>query len=144
MHRSVSRRLTVAVAVLLALLAAHDLTHALDDGLETSLSGLALVAIPQWLVLGAVLVIVVRAERARGALLALVLGVGVTVGFVAVHILPFAPAPFQDLEPSSLSWLFLVLPAAGGMIVSALAWSEWRVVTRPAPPRGPMPTPTGS
>ena len=35
--------------VVVALLAAHDLTHLLDDGLDTGLGLLAAVAIPQWL-----------------------------------------------------------------------------------------------
>ena len=51
MPRHAPPSLAVGSLALLALLAAHDLTHALDDGLETRLGDLALVAIPQWLAL---------------------------------------------------------------------------------------------
>ena len=138
MQDAISRRLTASVVVLLGLLAAHDLTHAFDDGLETSLGGLALVAIPQWIVLAVVLVLILRSERVRGAQLSLALGLGATVGFATVHLLPFAPAPYQDLDPSPLSWLFLVLPTVLGVVVSALAWAEWRAL-RGRSPGAPAP-----
>src|SRR3954471_184815 len=44
-----SRTLVIWSWVVLALLAAHDVTHLLDDGLETSPGRLASVALPQWL-----------------------------------------------------------------------------------------------
>ena len=131
MPRRASRPLVAWSAVLLLVLAAHDLSHALDDGLDTPLSGLALVAIPQWLVLAVVMAVIVRGDRARSALAALLLGIGVTVGFAFVHLLPFAPSSYWDLDPSFLSWLVAWLPAALGVGVAALAWSEWRAATRP-------------
>ena len=136
MPPAVSRRLVVAVSLLLAGLAAHDLSHAFDAGLDTRLSGLALVAVPQWIVLGVVLAVVLRGGRLRGAQMALALGAGATIGFTAVHLLPFAPAPYQDLDPSALSWLFLVLPTLLAVVVSALALAELSATRPPRVARG--------
>ena len=131
-HR-VSRRLAVSSLALLALLAGHDASHVLDDGLDTKPGALALVAVPQWIVLAVVAAVILRAERARGALAALLLGAGTTVGFVAIHLLPFAPASYSDLDPSPVSWLLVWAPALFGLIVSALAWVEWRSAARETP-----------
>src|SRR4051812_34634103 len=130
MARRAPRYLVVWSGVLLALLAAHDLTHALDDGLETPLGGLALVAVPQWLVLAVVMAVIVRGDRARSALAALLLGIGGTVGFAAVPRLPCAPASSGVLHPSIVWWVVAWLPAALGLAVAALAWSEWRAAVR--------------
>src|SRR4051812_4666151 len=131
MARRAPRYLVVWSGVLLALLAAHDLSHALDDGLETPLGGLALVAVPQWLVLAVVMAVIVRADRARSAMAALLLGIGVAVGFAGVHLLPFAPASFWGLHPSAISWLVAWVPAAWGRAVAARALAEWRAATKP-------------
>jgi hypothetical protein len=128
-HRS--RSLVAWSTLLLATLAAHDLTHALDDGLKTSLGQLALIAIPQWLVLAAVMAVIVRADRARSAAAATLLGIGVTVGFAVAHLLPFAGAPYWDLDPSAVSWLLAWLPAALGLALAALAWPQWREAATP-------------
>src|SRR5437016_7333168 len=71
MPRHASRSLVIWSGVLLVVLAAHDLSHALDGGLETPLDQLALVAVPQWLLLAVVMTVIVRGERARGAAAAL-------------------------------------------------------------------------
>jgi hypothetical protein len=130
------RPLIIWSAVLLVVLAAHDLSHALDGGLETPLSGLALVAVPQWLVLGVVMAVIVRGDRARSALAALLLGVGVTVGFAAVHLLPFATASYWDLHPSAASWVVAWLPVGLGLWVAALGWTQWRAATKPVAAAG--------
>jgi hypothetical protein len=127
--RRVSRSLALWSAALLALLAAHDLSHALDDGLETKLGGLALVATPQWIVLAVILAVILRADRSRGAAAALLLGLGVTVGFVVIHLLPFGPASYWDLHPSAVSWLLAWVPPALGLLVAARAYTEWRAAT---------------
>jgi hypothetical protein len=132
MPRHVSRPLAVACLGLLALLAGHDLSHALDDGLDTSLGALALVATPQWLVLAVIAAVILRAEPRRGALAALLLGAGVAVGFAAIHLLPFAPASYWDLDPSFLSWLLAWVPPVVGAAVAVVAWREWRAATRAA------------
>ena len=85
MARHASRSLVISSGVLLVLLAAHDLSHALDGGLETPLDQLALVAVPQWLVLAVVMAVIVRSGPARGAAAALLLGIGVTIGFAVTH-----------------------------------------------------------
>ena len=53
--------------IVLALLAAHDVTHLADGGLDTSPGQLALVAIPQWIVLALVMGIIVRDPAHRRA-----------------------------------------------------------------------------
>jgi hypothetical protein len=126
MPRRASRSLVVWSGALLVVLAGHDLSHALDDGLETPLHQLALVAVPQWLVLAVVMAVIVRGDRARSAAAALLLGIGVAVGFAIAHLLPFSSASYWDLRPSVVSWLLAWLPAALGLAVAALAWSQWR------------------
>ena len=126
MPRHVSRSLIVGCAVLLVLLAANDLSHALDDGLETGLGALAAIAAPEWLVLAALMAAIVRGDRARGASAALLLGSGVILGFVVVHLVPFAPASYWEVEPTLASWLLAWLPVGVGVVVTALAWGEWR------------------
>jgi len=134
MPGSASRPLVLWSAVVLALLAAHDLTHALDDGLNTTLAGLAIVAVPQWIALAFLMGVIVRGEPARSAAAALVLSFGVVVGFVAVHLLPFSPAAYWDLHPSAISWFAVWAPLAAGLVLGRLAWQQWRAATRRPPP----------
>jgi hypothetical protein len=107
--------------IVLALLAAHDLTHALDGGLDTSLGELAAVSIPQWLLLAAVMAIVLRGDPGHSRTAALVLGLTVAAGFVAVHLLPFSPAAYSDLQPSTISWALVWTPIAAGLVLAGLA-----------------------
>jgi hypothetical protein len=127
-------RLVVWTAVVLVLLAGHDLTHALDDGLETSLAGLAAIAVPQWLLLAAAMWTIARADRVWAAGAALVVGVTVVVGFAAVHLVPFSPVAYWDLRPSTLSWVLVFAPLIAGLVLTAVAWREWRA--RPLPATG--------
>jgi hypothetical protein len=126
MPRRASRSLVIWSGVLLVALAAHDLSHALDDGLDTPLDQLALVAVPQWLVLAAVMAVIVRGDRVRSAAAALLLGIGVTIGFAVAHLLPFATASYWDLRPSAVSWVLAWLPAALGLAVAVLSLRERR------------------
>jgi hypothetical protein len=118
--------------VLLALLAAHDLTHLLDDGLDTSAGQLALVAIPQWLAIGAVMAVILRGDATRSAIAALALGLGAAIGFAVVHLLPFAPAAYADLDPSAVSWVLGWVPPAVALVVAGLAVRELRGARIPA------------
>ena len=126
MRDRVSRPLVLGCAALLVVLAGHDLTHLFDDGLDTSAGQLALVATPQWAVLAAVMAGILRLARPRGAALALALGLGASAGVLLVHLLPFAPAAYRDLDPSAASWLLAWLPVATGVVVAALAVRELR------------------
>ena len=107
----------------LGLLAAHDVTHVLDDGLETPLDQVAAVALPQWLFLAVLMTVVVRGDAARARVAALVLGASVAVGFAAVHLLPFSPAAFWDVRPSDISWVLAWVPAVAGTVLAAVAVS---------------------
>ena len=107
--------------VVLALLAAHDLTHLLDDGLDTSAGQLALVALPQWLALAAAMAIVLRGRPEQSRLAALALGISVAVGFAVIHLLPFSLADYSELEPSGLSWVLVWLPTAAALVLVAVA-----------------------
>ena len=126
-----SRSLVAWSWVVLALLAAHDVTHALDDGLETGLAELAAVSLPQWLFLAVAMAVIVRGDPARSRLAALLLGVSVAIGFAVIHLLPFALAAYWDLHPSFLSWVLAWVPAVAGLTLAALAWQELRA-TAPA------------
>ena len=126
-----SRSLVAWSAALLVVLAGHDLSHALDSGLNTPLSGLVLVAVPQWIALGIVMAVIVRGNPARSALAALVLGIGVTAGFAFIHLLPFATASYWDLHPSAISWAVAWLPVALGLVLTGLAWTQWRAADKP-------------
>ena len=122
MPRHGSRSLVLWSWAVLALLAAHDVTHLLDDGLETPLGQLALVALPQWLVLAVVMAVILRGDGSRSRAAALLLGMSVAVGFAVIHLLPFSPAAFWELEPSVVSWALAWVPAAVGLMLAALAW----------------------
>lgn len=115
--------------IVLALLAAHDVTHLADDGLDTSPGQLALVAIPQWIVLAVVMAFVLRGPPARRRTAALVLGASVAVGFALIHLVPFSPAAYWDLEPSAPSWVLVWVPAAAGLVLAALS-RRWRRTPR--------------
>ena len=121
-----SPALIVATWLLLALLAAHDLTHLFDEGLDTSAGQLALVAVPQWIAIAVVMAVVLRAGRSRGAPAALLLGAATALGFAIVHLLPFAPAAYEDLDPSALSWVLAWVPTVLALVVVALALRELR------------------
>ena len=107
--------------VLLALVAAHDVTHLVDGGLETSPGQLAIVAIPQWLVLAAVMAIVLRGDPAQRRVAALVLGLSVAAGFGVVHLLPFSPAAFWDQQPSAVSWALAWASVAVGLLLAGVS-----------------------
>ena len=117
-----SRAYVVACSwVLLALVAAHDVTHVLDDGLEASPGQLAIVAIPQWLVLAAVMAIVLRGGPARSRAAAAVLGLSIAAGFGVVHFLPFSPAAFWDQRPSTASWVLACASVAAGILLAGVS-----------------------
>ena len=120
------RPLVVATWVLLALLAAHDLTHLLDDGLDTSAGQLALVAIPQWIATAVVMAVVLRGDARRSTSAALLLGAAAAIGLAVVHLLPFGVAPYEDLDPSAVSWVLAWAPTAVALLVAALAIQELR------------------
>jgi hypothetical protein len=128
MTRGGTRSLVLWSWILLALVAGHDVTHMLDDGLETELGQLALVALPQWLVLAVVMAVVVRGDRAHSRTAALLLGTSVAVGFGVVHLLPFSPAAFWDVQPSVASWMVSWASVAAGVLLAVLAWPPERTV----------------
>ena len=115
------RSLVTGTWVVLALLAAHDVTHLLDDGLETPVGLLAAVAIPQWLVLAAAMAVVLRGSTAQRRIAALLVGVSVALGFAAIHLLPLAPDAYWDLDPSGISWTLAWLPAVAGLVLAGIA-----------------------
>jgi hypothetical protein len=110
--------------VVLGLLAAHDVTHVLDDGLGTPLGQLAYVAIPQWLFLAVAMTVVVAGDPARSRLAALLMGVSVAIGFGVIHLLPPSPASLWTLEPSVISWVLVGTTAAAGVALAAVAWGR--------------------
>ena len=117
--------------IVLGLLAAHDLTHLLDDGLDTSPGQLALVAVPQWIALGVVMAIVLRGDEAHRPTAALALGVSAVLGFAVVHLLPIAPTSVWDLQPSGVSWFLGWATPAAALVLIVVAWPLVR--SRPTP-----------
>ena len=117
--------------VVLGLLAAHDVTHVLDDGLETPLVQVAYVALPQWLFLAVTMAVIVAGDPVRSRIAALLLGVAVAIGFAVIHLLPPSPAALWQLHPSVISWVLVWLPAVAGLVLAVLAW-PWRHTARPA------------
>ena len=130
MPRHGARPLVLWSWIVLALLAAHDVTHLADDGLETPLGQFALVAIPQWLVLAVVMAIVLRGDRSQSPAAALVLGISVAAGFAVVHLVPGLPTGFWGLEPSPVSWALVWVTAAAGLLLAALARESQHAATR--------------
>jgi hypothetical protein len=115
------RSLVLGATVVLVLLAAHDATHVLDDGLETPLGQLAAVAIPQWLFLALAMTVIVRGDAARSRIATLLVGVSVALGFALIHLLPFSPAGYWDLSPSGISWVLAWAPALAGLVLAGIA-----------------------
>lgn len=131
-----SRAVVLWSWALLALLAAHDLTHLFDEGLDTSPGQLALVAVPQWIAIAVVMAVMLRAGRTWSAAAALALGLAAAAGFAVVHLLPFALAPYDELDPSATSWVLAWVPTAVALVVAALALRELRAaVSQGAGPR---------
>ena len=124
------RSLVLGAWVVLTLLAAHDVTHVLDDGLETPLGQLAYVAIPQWLFLALAMIVILRGEPARSRIAALLVGSSVVLGFAAIHLLPFSPAAYWDLRPSGISWVLAWMPAVAGLVLVGIAWPQLRQPAR--------------
>jgi len=124
MPRGGARSLVLWSWIVLALLAAHDVTHMVDDGLGTRLGQLAFVALPQWLVLAIVMAIILRGDRAQSRTSAQLLGISVTVGFAVIHLLPFSPAAFWQLQPSVVSWVLAWVSAAAALLLAVLAWPQ--------------------
>jgi hypothetical protein len=130
MPRGDGRSLVLWSWIVLALLAAHDVTHVLDDGLETPLARFPLVAVPQWIALGIVMAVVVRGDRAQSQLAALLLGIGVTVGVVVVHLLPITSAALWGVRPSVVSWVLVWASVAAGFLLAVLARPPMPAVRR--------------
>jgi hypothetical protein len=130
MPRGGGRSLVLWSWIVLALLAAHDVTHVVDDGLDTSLGQLAVVAIPQWLALAGLMAVVLRGDGAQSRTAALLLGVSVVVGFAIVHLLPVTPVSFWELQPSPVSWVLAWAATAAGMLLAVLARPPLRAVHR--------------
>ena len=120
--------------VVLGLLAAHDVTHVLDDGLETPLGQLAVVAIPQWLFLAVAMTVVLRGEPAAARSAALLLGLSVAIGFAAVHLLPFSPAAYWDLDPSAISWFLAWAPPVAALVLVVSVSRSAAGASRGTPP----------
>ena len=130
MPRADGRSLVLGSWIVLALLAVHDVTHIADDGLDTSLGQLAVVAIPQWLALAGLMAIVVRGDPAHSRIATLLLGAGVAVGFALVHLLPLTAVSFWELSPSPASWVLAWATTAAGVLLAVLARPPLRVVQR--------------
>jgi NO-binding membrane sensor protein with MHYT domain len=125
----------VALAwVVLGLLAAHDATHLLDDGLDTPLGLLAAVAIPQWLFLGVAMGVVLRGEESQARLAALLIGISVAIGFAAIHLLPVSPAAYWDLDPSGISWCLAWAPAVAALALVVSVSRSAAGASRGTPP----------
>lgn len=130
MPRGDARSLVLWSWIVLALLAAHDVTHLADDGLDTSPGQLAVVAIPQWLALAGLMAIVLRGDPAHSRTAALLLGVSVVVGFALVHLLPLTAISFWELSPSLLSWVLAWAATGAGALLAVLARPPLRAVQR--------------
>ena len=126
MPRGSTRSLVLWSWIVLALLAAHDVTHVLDDGLETPLGQFPFVAVPQWIALGIVMAVVLRGDRSQSRIAALLLGISVIVGVAVVHLLPITSASFWDVQPSVVSWVLVLASVAAGVLLVVLAWPQQR------------------
>ena len=124
------------VWVVLGLLAAHDLTHLLDDGLDTSPGQLALVAIPQWIALGVVMAIVLRGDEAHRPMAALALGVSVVLGFAVVICCRWRPPRSGTCSRRGCPGSSAGPPRPPRLVLTGLAWPLVR--------SGPARTPTGA
>ena len=121
MPRGDARSLVLWSWIVLVLLAAHDVTHVVDDGLETPLAQFPIVAVPQWIALGVVMAVVLRGDPFHSQTAALLLGIGVTVGVAVVHLLPITSAALWEVQPSVVSWVLVWASTAAGLLLAVLA-----------------------
>src|SRR5215216_7784532 len=87
-----------------ALVAAHDLDHIVNEGNLYDLPAFFWVLLPfQYAVILGVAALVIRRDR-RGPLLAGVLGLLAAVLFVVLHAVPFGPAAYSDTDAGFVDW----------------------------------------
>jgi hypothetical protein len=108
-------------ALLLVLLVAHVADHTLRQDRAVP-SELTLVG-STGLIAAAVVLALALAHRPEAAPMALIVGAGTALGFVAVHLLPHWGAfsdPYEDAHLDALSWASMLGSAAAGAWLAAV------------------------
>lgn len=107
--------------LLLVLLGAHTIDHAVNQPVRELPAGSGLVGVAGF-VLVAVAILFALARSRHAAPVGLLAGAGTVLGFVAVHLPGFGPLadPYSGFDPNPLSWLLLAAPllAAGAVAVA--------------------------
>lgn len=113
--------LTALLALLLVLLAAHDVDHVVNEERLGELSAAFWIFLPfQYGAFLAVLTLVWR-RHAQAAGLAAVLAATSVVGFVGAHVVPFGLLPYGDGDPLAISWALVFVPMAVAATAFAVA-----------------------
>jgi peptidoglycan/LPS O-acetylase OafA/YrhL len=132
---SLWRNVWRSLAVLVALVLAHDVDHVFNQDQTGNLPlGFWLFVPFQYGVFGAVLALVGRRDPRAPALAALLSGV-TFLGFIGAHLVPGGPLPYADYDLPAISWLLVFVPMAAALLALAAALrlrAALGAVTRPA------------
>ena len=115
------RALAVALAILLVLVAAHDVDHVVNEARLGELDAGFWAFLPfQYGAFVAVLVLTVR-RHSQAPTLAAVLAAIAVLTFLVAHVLPFGPLPYADADPLAISWALVFVPMAMAAAAFVLA-----------------------
>jgi len=122
-----SRPLVAGSALLLAILLAHALDHALRQEALVP-GGVSAVAAAGFVAVAVALGLAIAGHRLDAAATAVV-GFGTTVGFLAIHVAPdWGPfsQPYSDIPVDDVSWVAMFVPLVAGAVLGGLALSRLR------------------
>ncbi len=124
----------MAELLLLALLGAHTVDHAVNQPARVLPSSAGLVGIAGFVIVAIAIAFALRGGR-LAAPVGLLAGVTTVLGFLVVHIPGVGPLadPYFDFDANAASWLLLVLPIALAVLVAAIAAAELRDTRQRAP-----------
>jgi hypothetical protein len=118
------RATTVLLAILLALVAAHDVDHFVHDerigGLGAGVWGFLPL---QYGALIATLVLVARGHRLAPPVAAALAAVSLVI-FIGAHLLPFGSLSYWDGDQLAITWALIFVPmtVAAALLATALRW----------------------
>ena len=115
-------RLARLNVLLMGLLVAHTLDHALNQPARDVPASGGLIALAGFTLVAASTVLALR-RSPFAPTAAVAAGLAVALGILAVHLAPgwwgFVSDPYWDFDPNALSWLLAIAPALGGLALAA-------------------------
>ena len=113
---------TILYIIVVALIAAHDIDHVVEEDRLVELPTLFWVFLPfQYAVLIGGIALVLRRDAPAPDFVAALSAVTI-VGFAGIHLVPGSIGPYADYDPSWVSWTLVFVPIAAALacLVAAL------------------------